>query len=1150
MNEQELIKALNALREAITRSSATATATQRRAGARATAIAGVANDDAKASKKAVNALDREVERASRVVSSLHKATTRTRDAVIEVESAGRQLKRVTADLTSAVSGVSSALRTMSRSLSSIFAKIEDKAKGISVEVPGINLKSVDKTVDRLSATLMKLDGQLLSGATKVMDRLDGMSDRLGATTKALEQAMAKAQSYRPDIDMGAINTANQALLDLTSTSRGLDVALAELSRRVANNEVLPGKEAGALQASVRKVRGALYGLADHITKIVAKTPQGSEFLDAAAESAADRIDKLAYTTNRLRASFIDVIKVMRSFSRKGADAGAAGAATAVNSGGPPLPPIPPTTPTADMPDAPKGGRGFTKSFLASMSSTTGALGRLTAGLNSASGASAAVTSVLVSLARVGGVLADQYLAVSRMGYDASFSSLAYLNKQSIMLGRSFNETMKFMEDNAVLLSRSKNFEEFFSQVSSARGQLGRLGATAKEAQEATAQMKVSAIVAGVPLSQTGDIVGGLIPMFEALQKQVGMTAGAFAQLTSIAANNESVQRDLFGLNKEDRAARFKETVQTLSNIVALKGNTKATQELQQEMLNARTAKTKTRFEQAGRLMQVGAMTGMGAQAAELSQLLMKNPLTLSGTEEIRKTELLNQMQVALDTAQRSAVGPAQTAAFDAAQEVLDKAGISKQMKASAAVYQTAGGEGRGAVNDQFGKHVGTFGTIIQDLKTFIDGSMKSLDLLSPLTTAIIGIVGLLKMGKISSSLNTIASAATPTGPSIGQGPPAPAKAAGKPGVLARMGQAIGGAAKVVGGGFMGKLSAGVNTMLDPLAKGASALASGSKLGGLGSIAGSVAGGIGKFLGGLSRVTFWLSPIMGAVEEIFSGNLAQLFGEDGSIMGRVQGVIFGAFRSIVTGITDIFDTVAGWFGVDLNITGWFDRLIANFMSMLNEGKAKLWSMIGFDSWAKEAKDQARKWDDAAAKIKSGEAKTLTDVGEGIKKETDARKKAEEANKTAAAKHAESISKVTTVANAALDVQQTARAMGMASQVRAVTPQATPIVTPLSDIKPSIVTPAAEPAKPIIPPAVNKTVVSQLTKEAAAQQAQQQLQQPDALVLLVQKMVELLQQGNQTENRQAELLAQLLLAMGRTPVPLIPRVEDDVYSIVKG
>jgi hypothetical protein len=211
------------------------------------------------------------------------------------------------------------------------------------------------------------------------------------------------------------------------------------------------------------------------------------------------------------------------------------------------------------------------------------------------------------------------------------------------------------------------------------------------------------------------------------------------------------------------------------------------------------------------------------------------------------------------------------------------------------------------------------------------------------------------------------------------------------------------------------------------------------------------------------------------------------------------------------------------------------------------------MIGFDGWAKEAKDQAKKWDDAAAKIKSGEAKTLTEVGEGIKKETDARKKAEENNKAAAAKHAESISKLSTVTTNAMDVEKTARAISAARQAQpqvGLPPkQIGALATPAPDVKAPIATPVAEPVKPLAPVGVNRTAAAQQvkTQEQAAQEPQQPA--PDALLVLTQKIIELLQQSYQAENRQGELLAQLLMAMGKVPASMVPRVEDGVYGIVK-
>lgn len=462
-------------------------------------------------------------------------------------------------------------------------------------------------------------------------------------------------------------------------------------------------------------------------------------------------------------------------------------------------------------------------------------------------------------------LTADFFQLSRIGL-GSVSTLKQMSIDAVLAGMSLQEYTQLVKENTAFASRAGSLENFAKIASASDGMLASMGIFGAEARDLQASLANSNTLAGVSGNKLAEAGAAQIKMFDKLRKSTNMTANEFATLVKSVSENENTQRELVGLAPAEKRARMAEllNITTTGQRLGLTG--RAAEELASALIAQRKETVANRFESAGRVMQLGAFTGQGAEAQRAAELIRKGRRR-SDTE----TEEMRSLLQGLDKASQ---GLYELGDF-AVQNVIDQlgpdtgqglGGAGEIMKASRAVENTAAS---GAVfNRDFGQHVGAFGQAVGNAIALFRGFDQS------------------------------------AGPAI-------ATAVGSAILLAFRGPIIG-----LLRGALGLGTAGV-------AAGASAAGS------VGGVVSSIVAGAQGLATGLMSAAKYFKPAVGffsALIELFTGEVSDALNPSGGFFSRLGGMVTAYFTAIPNMIFDLLGYVFGEsFGNGLQNK--FDQIVA-------------------------------------------------------------------------------------------------------------------------------------------------------------------------------------------------------------------------------
>lgn len=282
--------------------------------------------------------------------------------------------------------------------------------------------------------------------------------------------------------------------------------------------------------------------------------------------------------------------------------------------------------------------------------------------------------------------ADAWIAIKRMGDDAygtlaargygTTDAMPELYKDAMLAGMSLKEYAQFMDKNMIAISRASSFADFHKNLKVGTDGLKQFGVFGQDATNLAGTMMSTAVGMGVPQARLNDSIKAQTEAFAELRKGSNLTAEAFGQLISTIQDDEQLNRELANLSVDDRNARTKDIAISLGWAKQLGLSDNAIRSYTQAVLEHRKTTVKQRFEQAGRISQVGAMVGMGAEETDRMRVLAKNKYR-TADEEKEFAILAGKMNSGLEKMQQG--GPGSQFQSDIAREKLEQAGLGSAL---------------------------------------------------------------------------------------------------------------------------------------------------------------------------------------------------------------------------------------------------------------------------------------------------------------------------------------------------------------------------------------------------------------------------------------------------------------------------------------
>jgi hypothetical protein len=233
------------------------------------------------------------------------------------------------------------------------------------------------------------------------------------------------------------------------------------------------------------------------------------------------------------------------------------------------------------------------------------------------------------------IVNDAFQVVTARGLGLSTGTMFELYTNAALAGMSLAEYTKVIDDNVGVFTRFKNFEEFDNQLAKGRDGLRAYGIAGLEATNLTAAMMSSASSLGIPMSEMGESVKTQTELFGRLQKASLMTAEAFQEIVVELGQNEIVQKELLGLQGQERQARLNQIAETATWGKSLGMTDAAARKLTDAFLGMRKSTVKERFQASGRVRQAFAIAGMsGADQERGAELFRKRNKTTAEEQEL------------------------------------------------------------------------------------------------------------------------------------------------------------------------------------------------------------------------------------------------------------------------------------------------------------------------------------------------------------------------------------------------------------------------------------------------------------------------------------------------------------------------------------
>lgn len=495
-------------------------------------------------------------------------------------------------------------------------------------------------------------------------------------------------------------------------------------------------------------------------------------------------------------------------------------------------------------------------------------------------------------------------------------SMGELYGNAIKAGMSLQDYTSMLQDNSAAVMRAGSMSEFGDSVDRTTNQLTRLGVFGPSGEKLAASLRANAVSVGVGQAQQEKAVNSQVKLFATLRASTLMTADAFKDLVADITNNQNVQEELLGLAPAERDARLAQIQQGATIGYRLGATAEASKRLTDALLAQRGATAEQRFQAAGLIRQAGAITGMNsADTEEFARLRLKKNRTAD--ENVRFAALSGELEQRLQQMQNSGNIQAEFIA-DKLGELIGSTPQGEVQKAAGLVKQQT--EAGGIANKDANKETSTALQQVGEALTVLTGLYKN-----PIGEASVELGKLLvATGLQVFFLKRIADNTDPNkvvrGTVSTNGGGKKGGKGGRGGILSRM-LGLGGlsdiALDISDGDMMGGVGGNKGEILPEAAKKG--------------MMSRMFSGLKGMLGGMVRGFPLASLIFGAVEEMFTGEMAAALGFGDGLGGRLMGAVTASLNGLFTGITRLFDAglnaVMEGLGINFtfNITKVFDYM---------------------------------------------------------------------------------------------------------------------------------------------------------------------------------------------------------------------------------
>lgn len=323
---------------------------------------------------------------------------------------------------------------------------------------------------------------------------------------------------------------------------------------------------------------------------------------------------------------------------------------------------------------------------------------------------------------------DAYQVLAARGYGTT-DSMAGLYVDAAKAGMSLREYAQLMDKNMIAVSRASSFTEFQTQLKHGTDGLKKFGVFGQDANQLAGTMMATAVGMGIPQAKLNKAVDAQSEAFAQLRKGSNLTAEAFSQLVSSIQEDVQLNTELSALSDDEKISRTKDLILNLGYAKSLNLSESAQRSYTQAVLDQRKTTVKQRFEQAGRISQVGAMVGMSTEDTDRLRILAKNKYK-TAEEQLEFTRLAGKMNTGLEKMQQG--GPGSQFQSDIAREKLEQAGLGGALEAGAKLNNAkAAGDTK---NKDLNKTLSPGEQFIGESITTLSGAMKN-PLAGLLTTA-------------------------------------------------------------------------------------------------------------------------------------------------------------------------------------------------------------------------------------------------------------------------------------------------------------------------------------------------------------------------------------------------------------------------------
>lgn len=269
-------------------------------------------------------------------------------------------------------------------------------------------------------------------------------------------------------------------------------------------------------------------------------------------------------------------------------------------------------------------------------------------------------TLIASFLALGKAFSDFANTLTKLGSRGGATFFGTLLTSSIKMGISYDALAEtFMESRRELaLIGSKNFE---SIINTATESLLKFGVAPDEAAKAIPSMTEAFVAIGgsvKDINQYNTSIKEQSQNFGLLSQITGLTAEALAKANSEFLQSSEIQADLLSVNKRERLTKAKEIEKGRDALVMMGLSINEANDIIKRSRALAREDIGSRFKKAARVMQLGAMTGLGSEGIEAARIMQKG-LLATPEETVRLNEILGKLNMNTEQAMRQGIASQQ-----------------------------------------------------------------------------------------------------------------------------------------------------------------------------------------------------------------------------------------------------------------------------------------------------------------------------------------------------------------------------------------------------------------------------------------------------------------------------------------------------------